>query len=206
MARTMSGRDWNDRDLGVDAEVLARNWWAIALRGVAGVIFGIVALAMPVATLAALVILFGAYALADGIFHIVAAVSGRTGKRPWWALLLAGLVSIGAGLVTFFLPGLTALALAYVIGAWAIVTGVLQIVAAVRLRKAITNEWWLGLSGALAIVFGVLMLAAPGAGALAMVLWIGAYAVAYGIALILLGARLRGRRDEARGATISRAA
>jgi uncharacterized membrane protein HdeD (DUF308 family) len=191
---------------GRDADLLARNWWAVVLRGVAGIIFGIVALVLPVATIAALVLLFGAYALVDGIFNIVAAVTGRTGERPWWTLLLAGLVGIGAGLATFFLPGLTALTLLYVIAAWAIVIGVLEIAAAVRLRRVITNEWWLGLGGALSIVFGVLIMLAPGAGALVMVLWIGAFAVVYGIALVVLGLRLRGRRTGSRKETVHRAA
>ena len=191
---------------GRDADLLARNWWAVVLRGVAGIIFGIVALVLPAATIAALVRLFGANALVDGIFNIVAAVTGRTGERPWGTLLLAGLVGIGAGLATFFLPGLTALTLLYVIAAWAIVIGVLEIAAAVRLRRVITNEWWLGLGGALSIVFGVLIMLAPGAGALAMVLWIGAFAVVYGIALVVLGLRLRGRRTGSRRETVHRAA
>jgi len=206
MERMMNERDWNDRQLGGDAHSLRTLWWAIALRGVAGIIFGILAFAMPVLTLAVLVLMFGAYALVDGILNVVAAVSGRSGARSWWALLLAGLVGIGAGLVTFFMPGLTALALAYVIGAWAITVGVLEIMAAIRLRKIITNEWWLGLSGVLAIVFGALLILAPGAGALAMVFWVGAYAVVYGVFLVLLGLRLRGHHDQDRGTTLRRAA
>jgi uncharacterized membrane protein HdeD (DUF308 family) len=160
---------------------------------------------MPIATLAALVLLFGAYAMVDGIFNIVAAATGR-GGRSWWSLVLAGLIGIGAGLVTFFLPGLTALTLTYVIAFWAIAIGVLEVVAAIRLRKVITNEWWLGLSGAFSVIFGGLMILAPGAGALAMVLWIGAFAAIYGIALVALGLRLRGRRDTARRETVRRAA
>lgn len=198
--------EYIDRRFDLETELLSRNWWALALRGVAGIIFGILAFVMPVVTLAALVMLFGAYALVDGIFNIAAAVSGRTGGRPWWALVLAGLVSIGAGLVTFFMPGLTALALAYIIAFWAIGTGVLEIVAAVRLRKVIRNEWWLALSGALAIVFGGLLMLAPGAGALAMVLWIGAYAFVYGVALVIFAVRLRRHRDEAGQAPMRRAA
>lgn len=196
MARTTSDRDRTDRTPGSDAGLLAQFWWALALRGAAGILFGILAFAMPVLTLAVVVLLFGAYALVDGIFNVVAALSGRSGARPWWALLLAGLVGIAAGLVAFFLPGLTALALAYVIGVWAIVIGILEIASAIRLRKVITNEWWLGLSGALAIVFGVFLTLAPGAGALAMVLWIGAYTFVYGIFLVLLGFRLRRHRHQ----------
>jgi uncharacterized membrane protein HdeD (DUF308 family) len=206
MERMLDDRGWNDRGRAIAADLLAKNWWALVLRGVAGIVFGILAFVMPVVTLAALVLLFGAYALVDGIFNIVAAATGGRGARPWWALLLAGLAGIGAGLVTFFMPGLTALALAYLIGIWAIVTGVLEIVAAVRLRKEIRNEWLLGLSGALAVAFGALLLFAPGAGALAMVLWIGAYALVYGALLVFLGFRLRGRRPEAGDTTVRRAA
>lgn len=206
MEPPLDDRGWNDRGLAIAADLLAKNWWALVLRGVAGIVFGILAFVMPVLTLAALVLLFGAYALVDGIFNIVAAATGGRGARPWWALLLAGLAGVGAGLVTFFMPGLTALALAYLIGIWAIATGVLEIIAAVRLREEIRNEWLLGLSGALAVAFGALLLFAPGAGALAMVLWIGAYALVYGALLVFLGFRLRGRRPEARDTTVRRAA
>lgn len=199
MDRTMS-------ELGFDTDVLARHWWAIALRGLAAIIFGILAFAMPGVTLAVLVLLFGAYALVDGIFNIVAAVSGRSGQQSWWMVLLEGLVSVAAGLVTFFMPGLTALTLVYVISAWAIITGVLEIVAAIRLRKEITNEWWLALSGVLSIVFGVLVAAFPGAGALALVFWIGAYAVVFGAMLVALGFRLRRRHGGAFREPMRRAA
>ena len=205
MDRPRGDRGGNDRRVGIDAQLLARNWWAVALRGVVAIILGILAFVMPIVTLAALILLFGAYALVDGVFNVIAAVSGHGGAR-WWTLLVAGLVGIGAGLVTFFMPGLTAITLLYVIAAWAIVIGVLEIVAAIRLREQITNEWWLGLSGVLSIVFGVLMMVAPGAGALATVLWIGAWAFIYGIALVLLGVQLRGWRQEARGERIRRAA
>ncbi|HKF69568.1 MAG TPA: HdeD family acid-resistance protein [Vicinamibacterales bacterium] len=199
MDRTMS-------ELGFDTDVLARHWWAIALRGLAAIIFGILAFAMPGVTLAVLVLLFGAYALVDGIFNIVAAVSGRSGSQSWWMVLLEGLVSVAAGLVTFFMPGLTALTLVYVISAWAIITGVLEIVAAIRLRKEITNEWWLALSGVLSIVFGALVAIAPGAGALALIFWIGAYAVVFGAMLVALGFRLRRLRGGAFREPMRRAA
>jgi uncharacterized membrane protein HdeD (DUF308 family) len=198
-----------DRTLGglqFDADTLARNWWAIALRGVAGIVFGILAFVMPGVTLAVLVLLFGAYALVDGIFNIIAAITGHTGAQSWWMLLLEGLVSVAAGLVTFFMPGLTALTLVYVISAWAIITGVLEIVAAIRLRKVITNEWWLVLGGVLSIVFGVFIAAAPDAGALALVFWIGAYAIVFGALLVALGFRLRRRHTGALDEPIRRAA
>jgi len=185
-------------------EALARYWWALVLRGIAAVIFGVLAFVFPAMTLAVLIILFGAYAIVDGVFNLVAAVSGRTGER-WWHLVLEGVVSIAAGLVAFAWPGLTALALLWVIAGWAIVTGVLEIVAAIRLRKHIDNEWWLALSGVASLVFGALLIIAPVAGALAVTLWIGAYAVLFGALMIGLGIRLR-RHRQAGAQRIPRAA
>lgn len=206
MNKVLDDPKFNDMNLGLLAASLARNWWAIALRGVAAIVFGILAFVMPGVTVAALLLLYGSYALVDGIFNVIAAISGHSGARSWWALLLAGLASIAAGVVTFFMPGLTALALVYVIAAWAIVRGVLEIAAAVRLRKVITNEWWLGLSGGLSIAFGALLMLAPGAGALALVLWIAGYAVIVGALLVALGVRLRGWRAESHVTPIRRAA
>jgi uncharacterized membrane protein HdeD (DUF308 family) len=181
----------------MDPTVLTRNWWAIALRGVAAIIFGLLTFVMPGITLAALILLFGAYAIVDGVFNVVAVARGQAGERdePRWLLVLEGIVSIAAGLVAFLWPGLTALALVYLIGAWAIVKGVLEVVAAVRLRRQIENEWWLGLSGAVSIVFGALVMIAPGAGALAVVFWIGAYAIVFGALLVGLAFRLRSVRS-----------
>jgi uncharacterized membrane protein HdeD (DUF308 family) len=194
-------------DLTADLAALSRNWWAIALRGVAAIIFGLATFAVPGITLAVLVLLFGGYAIVDGIFNLVAAARGLAGggeqSRGW--LVLEGLVSIAAGVAAFAWPGLTALALVYIIAAWAIVTGVLEIVAAVRLRRLIDNEWWLALSGALSIVFGGLLMAAPGVGALALVFWIGAYAILFGALLIGLAVRLRNARPRPQ-ARIARAA
>src|ERR1043166_4789605 len=175
-------------------EALARNWWALVLRGIAGVIFGVLTFMFPAMTLGVLILLFGAYAIVDGVFNLVAAVSGRTGQ-PWWHLVLEGIVSIAAGVIAFAWPGLTALALLWVIAGWAIVTGVLEIVAAIRLRKHIDNEWWLVLSGVASVVFGGLLIVAPVAGALAVTLWIGAYAVVFGALMIALGLRLRRHRQ-----------
>ena len=184
------------RIVALDARSLAENWWAIALRGVVAIIFGLVTFVFPGLSLIALIFMFGAYAIVEGIFNVIAAVRGRSGEGPRWILLLEGLVSIAAGIVTFALPGLTALVLLYVIAVWAIVTGVLEIIAAVRVRKQIRGEVWLILSGALSIVFGALLMFAPGAGALALILWIGAYAVVFGAVLIALAFRLRRWRGE----------
>ena len=184
----------------VNAASLARNWWAVALRGVAALIFGILTAVWPEISLAALVLLFGIYAIVDGIFNVISAVRERQGERRWWALLLEGLVSIAAGVFTLVVPGLTALALVYVIAGWAIVTGVLEVAAAAMLRRQVHGEWRLVLSGVLSLILGVMVAIWPGAGALAMVLWIGAYAILFGVLLIALGFRLRRLRLELPGA------
>ena len=160
---------------------------------------------MPGVTLAALILLFGGYALVEGVLNGTAAVRGRGDDQPWWARLLEGLVSIAAGIIAFAVPGLTALALLYVIAAWAIVTGALEIVAAIRLRRRITGEAWLALNGVLSIAFGALTILVPGAGALSLVWLIGAYAIAFGALLLGLSLRLRRWRGEA-AVRIARAA
>jgi uncharacterized membrane protein HdeD (DUF308 family) len=180
----------------MDTATLARNWWLIALRGVAAIVFGILTLVRPGISLAVLILFFGAYALVDGIANIIAVLRRREGERPWWALLVEGLVSVAAGVVAFVAPGLTALTLVYLIAAWAIVTGAFEIGAAIRMRKEIKGEAWLVLSGLLSIVFGVLVMLSPGAGALAMVMLIGAYAVVFGVLLLALSLRLRNRRED----------
>lgn len=174
----------------VDLDSLTRNWWAIVLRGIAGILFGLITFFAPGISLAALVLLFGAYAFADGVLAIVTAVR-RRGADRWWLLLLEGLAGIAAGIVTLLWPGITAIALLYVIAAWALVTGVFEMAAAIRLRKVITGEWLLALSGVLSIALGVLLVLWPGPGALALVIWIGAYALVFGVLLVTLGIRLR---------------
>jgi len=174
--------------------VLVGNWWTFVLRGILAILFGLLTFAMPAMALLTLVFLFGFYAIAEGIFNVMAAFAGPDaagGRQPWWALLIEGIVSIIAGVLAFFMPGLTAIVLLYIIAAWAVSTGALEIAAAVRLRKQITGEWMLALIGVVSILFGLLLFAFPRAGALAVVLWIGAYAVVFGVLLIVLGMRLR---------------
>ena len=170
--------------------VLADNWGLVFLRGVLGILFGLIALFMPGPTLAALVLLFGAYALLDGVLALIMAISGRR-ERGLGALLIEGVLGIGAGVVTFVYPGITAIALLAVIASWGIFTGVLAIVTAVALRKEITGEWALATSGVLSVLFGVLLIIRAPAGLLALVWLIGIYAMASGIALLPLSLRLR---------------
>jgi uncharacterized membrane protein HdeD (DUF308 family) len=189
-----------------DAELLARRWWAILVRGIAAIIFGVLTFVLPGVTLAVMVLLFGAYAVVDGIFSLVAAARGGAARRSWWALVIEGVLSIAAGVVTFAWPGLTALVLVYVIGTWAIITGIFEIVEAVRLRREITGEFWLALGGVASIAFGVLLYVLPAAGALAIVLWTGAYAVVFGALLVGLSFRLRHATREGRPGELRRAA
>lgn len=181
--------------------ILARNWWAIALRGLLAVLFGVAAFIWPDLTLAALVILWGAYALVDGIFALVGAARAAEQRMTWWPFVVEGILGIAVGVLTFIWPGLTALALLYLIAIWAILTGVVEIAAAVRLRRVIRREWLLGLAGLASIVFGVILVASLGTGALAVVWLIGTYALIFGVIMIALGFRLRGARRELLGST-----
>ena len=171
---------------------IARNWWLLVLRGICAILFGVLALTSPGITLGALVLLFGAYAFADGILAFVAAFSNSTG-RPWWALVLEGLVGIAAASATFLYTGISAIVLLYVIAAWAIVTGIFEIVAAVQLRKEIEGEVWLALAGLASVFFGAVLFARPGIGALAVMWMIGMYAVLFGVLLVALGFRVKTR-------------
>lgn len=178
---------------------LLDNWWALALRGLVAVLFGITALVWPGITLTALIVLFGAFALVDGIFAIVALLFGG-GTRDWGAQLFESLISIGAGVIALVWPGLTAVAFVFVIAAWAVLSGVFQIVMAVRLRKEITNEWLLGLGGVLSALLGIVFFARPAVGLLSSVWVLGLYAVLFGAVLIVLGFRLRSVRGRLRDA------
>lgn len=173
-------------------DALARNWWALALRGVLAIVFGIIAVLLPGAALFALVILFGAYSLVDGIFAIVASLRAAQVHERWLPLMLMGIAGVLAGLITWFYPGITAIVLLYLIAVWAIVTGVFEIVAAFQLRRHIQGELLWLLAGLISIVFGLFILARPGAGALSVIWVIAVYAIAFGIMLLGLAFRLRG--------------
>jgi uncharacterized membrane protein HdeD (DUF308 family) len=179
---------------------LARNWWLLAIRGAAAILFGIGAFLWPGITLAVLVLLFGAYSLVDGIFAVIAGIAARKEQERWWMMVLEGLAGIIIGVITFVYPGVTALVLLYLIAAWSIITGVFEIAAAIRLRQEIEGEWLLILAGILSIIFGVLLVVLPGPGALALIWLIGSYAIVFGILLLVLAFRLRSLRDTLRQA------
>jgi uncharacterized membrane protein HdeD (DUF308 family) len=168
--------------------VAGRVWWTLLLRGVVAVLFGLAALFWPGKTLFVLILLFGAYTLVDGVFAIV---GGITDSSRRWFLLIEGALGVVAGLILLAWPDLGALVLLYVIAFWAIVTGVMEILAAISLRREIDNEWMMILGGGLSVLFGVILAVLPGAGLLSLTWLIGAYAIIFGIAFIVLGFRVR---------------
>lgn len=174
------------------ASILTRSWWLLLLRGLAAIAFGVLTWIQPGISLAALVLLFGAHSMADGILGVWTSIAGRQDHEHWWVLLLGGLLGVGVGILTFLAPGLTALAILFYIAIWAIATGVLEIVAAIRLRKEIKGEWMLILAGLASLVFGILLMAQPGAGALALLWLIASYAVVFGVLLVILAFKARG--------------
>ncbi len=171
-------------------DLIAKYWWTFVIRGLLAIAFGLIALVWPGITLIVLVFLFGFYAVLEGILSIIAAVINR-GMRSWWVLLLEGLTSLIVGCVAFIWPGLTAVVLLIFIAIWAILTGLLEIWAAVQLRKEIRGEWVLALTGIISILIGIILFTNPGAGALAVVWMIGIYAAIFGALLIFLGVKFR---------------
>jgi uncharacterized membrane protein HdeD (DUF308 family) len=188
----MNGTDnRKTNDAATVVHTLQLNWWLLALRGLVAVLFGVLAFMWPGATLITLVWLFGAFALVNGILSLVLAAKTPKGYPKMGSLILGGLLGILAGLLAFVMPGITALGLLILIAAWAIATGVMDLVAAVRLRKVINNEWLLVLAGIASVVFGVLLLLQPAAGALVLIWWIGAWALVLGFLLMILAFRMR---------------
>ena len=180
--------------------VLARNWWVLALRGALAILFGVLVFVWPEIALPVVIALFGAYALVDGVFSVINGIRDRESNRNWWVLLLEGVVSIIAGILTFMWPGITAVVLVYIVAAWAIVTGIFEVWAAIRLREEIEGELWLGLSGLVSVIFGVLLvLMSPPEGILTLLWLIGVYAVVFGVMMLMLAFRLRGMQDNSRG-------
>jgi uncharacterized membrane protein HdeD (DUF308 family) len=170
---------------------LARNWWAFLLRGLIALIFGLIAIFMPVTAFISLVFVFGVFAFVDGIFTLVAAFTSNAKSENWWWMIFGGLFGIVIGLLTLFQPAAMSEAWLLLIGAWAIVTGMFEIITAVRLRKLITGEFWLIVGGLISVAFGLLVAISPISGAFAIGFVIGIYAVVFGVALIMLSLRLR---------------
>jgi uncharacterized membrane protein HdeD (DUF308 family) len=173
---------------------LAKNWWLLLLRGIASIVFGILAFVWPGLTLLTLVLFYGAFALVDGVLAVIAAIKGGAPAPRWW-LAIVGISGIAAGLLTFLMPGISALVLLLFIAGWAIATGIFQVIGAIKLRKEIDNEWFLILTGLISVLFGIGVMLAPGAGALALVWVIAIYSVITGVLLIGLALRLKKHRS-----------
>jgi len=178
-------------------EALSRYWWAFLVRGILAIALGVVAFVWPGITLTALVIVFGAYAFIDGIFLIVKAIGTWKERDDRWLLLIEGLLGIGIGVITFISPQATAVGLLFFIAAWSLSTGIVEIVAAIRLRKEIKGEFWWILTGLASIAFAVLLMIFPGAGILSLVWLLGIYAIVFGVFLIALAIRIHGHRPAA---------
>ena len=181
---------------GLVLHALAKNWWLVLLRGLCAIAFGILTFIWPGVSLFSLVLLYGAFALADGVVALMAAVSGNTPAPRWW-LAIVGLAGLAAGAVTFLWPGVTVVVLQVFIACWAIVVGVVEIVGAIQLRKEIENEWMLIAAGVVSVLFGILLLAWPGVGLLTLLYAIGSYAIISGVLLIALALRLRSHAHRA---------
>ena len=192
---TRQGAPPTEARLDAMSDVLAQNWWALALRGLFGVLFGIIAFVNPGVTILSLVILFSAYMLVDGVFGIVSAVRAAARHERWGMLLLEGILDIAVGVIAFLLPGSAVLAFVLLMAAWALVTGGLMLASAFRLHVHY-GRWWLALGGIVSIIYGILLVIAPVMGAVVLTWWLGAYALAFGVMLIVLAFKLRARRQE----------
>lgn len=181
-------------------QVLADRWWVVLLRGILAIGAGIATLAWPGLSLVLLIFLIGISALVDGLACIFMGFGGGSEGRPWWEMILLGLIGVGFGIATLAWPGLTGILLLSLIAGWSIARGVMEIIVAIRLRKVIDNELMMGLSGLLSIGFGALLIMYPGEGALAMAMFIGAFLIAVGITAVILSFRLKGLKSKLRGA------
>lgn len=177
--------------IAVGDQLLRRNWWLLALRGVVAILFGLAALFWPGLTLLVLVVLFGIYALIDGIAAVVVAFQERNTSSRWWVVLLEGIAGILFALITFFWPSITALVLLYVVAFWAIVTGLIEISTAFSLHRTISHEWTLVLAGVVSLLFGLFLIVRPGRGLLTLVWLVGIYAIVFGVLFIIRAFQFR---------------
>ena len=185
------------------SESLAQNWWLFLLRGILGILFGVVALIFPGPTMLSLVLLFSAYTLVDGVAGIISAVRAiRRKEERWGWLIFEGLLNIAVAILAFLWPGMTVLAFVLLVAAWAIVSGALMTAAAFRLNVS-HGRWWLVLGGLLSLAYGALLVATPLSGAIVLTWWMGAYAIAFGVALVILSFKLRSRRHQQINRTVA---
>ncbi|MDP8917924.1 MAG: HdeD family acid-resistance protein [Pseudomonadota bacterium] len=196
-AGTSGSFDPLDRTHAMSA-LLAQNWWAVALRGVFAIIFALIAFFSPGATLLSLALFFSAYMLVDGVFGIVSGVRAASNHQRWGLLVLEGILNILVGVIAFLMPGLTVLFFVTMVAVWSLITGVLMIVAAFKLNPAY-GRGWLIVSGLVSVLFGIALLVAPLVGAVVLTWWLGAYALAFGVSLLVLAFKLKGRKDGSPG-------
>lgn len=185
--------------------LFTHNWWSFTLRGLFAIIFGVLALVWPGATINALVILFGSYMLVDGVFAFVAGLATSGYNSRWWSVVLEGLVGIIVGLLTFFWPGATAAAIVFLIAGWAIITGILEIVSAIQIRHEIPNEWAMIISGLISVAMGVLLFVFPTDGAVSLISVVGIFSIIFGVALMVLSLRMRRAWRDIKQAVVSSA-
>jgi uncharacterized membrane protein HdeD (DUF308 family) len=177
------------------SEVLAESWWAVGLRGILGILFGLICLLTPGLAVEVFVILFAAYMLVDGVFAIAAGIKAARNGERWGLLILEGIVDLAAGLVAVLWPAITLVALIWLIAIWAVVTGALMLAGAFSLNLD-HGRWWLALGGIASIIFGILLVIEPLIGAVVLTLWIGAYAIVFGIFLLILAFQLHSKQEE----------
>lgn len=177
------------------SEILADSWWAVGLRGVLAIAFGLICLLVPSAAILALILLFSAYMLVDGVLAIASGIkAARSGER-WGLLILEGIVDIAAGVIAFLWPAITAVAFVILIAVWAIISGALMLTAALTL-KIDHGRWWLALAAIASVIFGIVLLIAPVVGAMVLTWWLGAYAIVFGVFLLVLAFQLHGKKEE----------
>jgi len=176
------------------SEVLAQRWWAVGLRGILGIIFGLICLLTPGIALGAFVIVFAAYMFVDGVFAIISGIRAARSGENWGLLILEGVVDLAAGGIAILWPAITLVALVWIVAIWAIVSGALMLAAAFSLNLDY-GRWWLALGGIASIIFGILLIIEPFIGAVVLTLWIGAYAVVFGVLLLVLGFQLHSKRE-----------